>query len=115
MIRLPSKDYKIDSDCVMYLYNTLKEYVITHAERYLKDGINIWLHNEKHRVKYRNHIYNICVIKKDDLLYFYLKPYKNDCLIILATNYSVYEQLINVIKEHDKNFYKSKEINSLKN
>ncbi|MFV0250019.1 MAG: hypothetical protein ACK5HP_03175 [Bacilli bacterium] len=109
MIKLPNKSYKIDSDCSLYLYNTLKEYIIYQTKRYLDMGINIWLHDNKHMVKYNHHIYNIYVLKQNNLLYYYLYPYKNDYLIILATSYNLYESLINAIIEHDKLKYKIKE------
>ena len=102
MIKLPSDSYIIDNDCILYLFNTTKEYVIHQAKRYLDYNINIQLHNEKHRIKYNRHIYNIYIIKQNRLLYFYLEPYKGKGLQFLATSYEMYETLINAMKEHDK-------------
>ncbi|MDD3186854.1 MAG: hypothetical protein PHD02_00030 [Bacilli bacterium] len=99
MIGVPNDSYTIDVDCANYLYNTLKNYVIYQAKRYSDIGITIWLHDNKHRIKYNHHIYNICVIKQNNLLYFYLRPYKNKYLLLLATDYNIYENLITAIIE----------------
>lgn len=103
MIKLQNNDYKIDKDCTLFLYDTLKEYIIYHAKEYSNIGIDIWLtSNEYFRIKYCNHIYKFCVVKKDNLLYYYLAPYNKSYFLTLAISYDVFDTIIQAIKDNQK-------------
>ena len=53
------------------------------------------------RIRYNHHFYKIAVVKKDDILYWYLSPYREDYFIYPAKNIDSFDVVVQAIKEHD--------------
>lgn len=108
MLRLPN-NYILDSDCVELLIDHLKSYIL----HYYKDnnlheqGFNIYLHNYYFRTTYKNHVYNISIVRIKGLFYYYLQ-HKKEQFIILATSPQSFNTIINKIKELNNRLYKDK-------
>lgn len=109
MLKLLNNNYILDNDCINLLMQHLKE----HIAQYYKDkdlykkGYDIYLHNDHFRIKYHKHIYNVTIVKINNLFHYYLQHYKEHYTILITTP-QTFNIIINKIKEIDKRLYKDK-------
>lgn len=98
MLKIPDY-YILDKTCIESLKHNLANYIINYyKENNLYDkGFDIYLHNDYLRVKYNHKIYKIAIIKKENIFYYYLTPYKKNFLIVELNNPQTFNVIIEAI------------------
>ena len=84
------------------LKDCLINYILKNYMKYKEEGFEMWLHDNYIRIKYNHKIYVAKIIKKDNILYWYLEPYNKSYFETKIKSYNTFEAIIFAIKDNDK-------------
>ena len=96
----------IDKDCI----DLLKKHICIRIQEQHRSNNNkdldIRVASNYLKVKYKNRIYKVSIVKEDNKYYWYLKPYNKNCFMTSADDNNSFDTVVFAIKEHDKLYLK---------
>lgn len=96
------KEFSIEQCDDRLLIKHLCDYILKNNQRYLDDGFIIWIGEYYLRIKYNHHIYKVTIIKEQEDISWYLKPYNKKYYTTSCDRENSFEFVIMAIKENDK-------------
>lgn|GEM_PF-2691203 len=106
------KEYIINANCINLLKKQLCDYILPRTKNHMEAGFEIWIHDNYFRIKYKQHIYKVTIVKDETNTYFwFLRPYLKTHLLLRVIIEDSFGYILLAINKHHNDTYEEREQN----